>query len=208
MNKLLPLETTFFTSQTCYHIRLTDPMLELSDTYTMFCDYKYLIVSQEHVDTNRHQHILIAHPWKTNLKETKEELREIISKGYPNIKGNKGLSIKVARNQKSLTSYVLKEGEYQSKGFTDSFIKAAIKLSYRTDTLKKEYKNLQDALSLDMITIYQYSSQMLELKATHDQPIYVNHHRAHIIGKAIKHGYLDSSTLTEEILKDYYLIKD
>lgn len=207
MQKLLPIETGFFISHTCFHIRLTDSELNLQQSYDHFKKYKFLIVSQEGDGKEKqfHQHILLADVFTENVEATKTILREVLRQAYPHLKGNKNLSIKLARDKKALASYVMKEGSYLTHGFSDRFIKAAIVLAYRTDTLKKKYKELTDSLSLGQIGLYQYSNQLLELKAQHDQPIYVNHHNAHIVMKAVKHGLMPASHISDDIFEKYSL---
>lgn len=194
------IESSFFNANTCYHIRLTDPTLDLDKTFDLFKHYNYLIVSQEHEETNKHQHVLLAHPFADGINAAKAVIREEVRSSYPEIKGNKGLSIKLARDKKSLASYVIKDGSYKYKGFTDNFMKIAVTLSYQTDALKTSYKQIRDKFELREMDLREYSNAILVLKSEHNQPIYVNHHTAHILSCAIKMNNEYATEITEVIM--------
>ncbi len=208
MEKLLPLEFSFFKANTCYHIRITHDKLTLKDTYKLFNKYNYVIVGQEgELDDEKrfHQHVLVAHPFTTSLKETKRELRAVLS-GIPLLpKGNTSHTITVARDKKALGSYVIKEGQYKQRGFSAKFMRALIALSYRTDTLDKKYKGIQEDLTLGLIDLRTYSNRILSLKGEHNQPIYLtSHHTAHVMSQGIRVKLVEVDKLTDLVMDRIY----
>lgn len=203
MEKLLPLETNFFKTNQVYHLRITREDLDLHKTYTAFKDYKYVVVSMEGIDKKLHQHILIG-----DTSINKEQLTKILKETYPGTKGNKQFSNKLARNAKQLAKYVIKEEDFLTHGFSNAFITALQKLSYSTDDFKKKHDSLVESLSLDLITLYQYTNQFITLKCTHHQPIYPHHLKAHVIAMGIKTGRLGPEYITNNLFESIGLSID
>lgn len=191
-----PLIFPLIKQSNAYHIRITTDNVDLKKSYQAFQAYNYLIISNEGSteETRKHQHIFIAHP-----DITKEQIRSIILDLYPEAKGNKGHSIKLARKTIELISYVLKEGGYMYKGFTQQFIADAKKLSYKKDGFKKEYKQLTNELQLNQISLRTYTRRLLDLKAQYNQPIYLNHIKSHILTMGIKTGDFNATDLTDQL---------
>lgn len=183
MQNTNPLELSMLSTQEVFHVRITSPHVSLPTTMALFHDYNYCISSIEGADdgVRMHQHVLLAAD-----KLDKTDIRSKILSQYPDAKGNQGHSIKKARSVIDLICYVLKDDNYEYYGFTQDFIEKAYKLSYQKDGFKKEYKKLQDQLVLETISLRKYAKALVELKAKYNQPIYINHLRAHVFSMGIK----------------------
>lgn len=196
--------SAFFNTSVVYHVRVTDPDVTLEKTYSLFQDaFPMIIVSQEGgtEDVPLHQHILLS---KTIKPDKTKDIKDPLLTAYPNAKGNKGHSITIARNKKSLASYVLKDGSYKSKGFSKQWIAKAIELSYNQTKWKKKYKDLLESVILKEITIQSYTKSLLTLKAEANQPIYLNHLTAHVTSVAIRVGEIDASALADRVLEKVF----
>lgn len=173
----------FFQNNPCYHVRITDDTVTLNKTFGLFKEITdFMIVSQEGgpgTDKSLHQHILLSS--SSLFSEGKAQIKKLLLQQYPNARGNPGHQITKAKNKQVLASYVLKDGLYKFKGFTNEFIEDARKLSFSVNDFKKKYKDLQSALTLGQIDLEEYAVSLLRLKAKHHQPIYHNHFKAHLL---------------------------
>ncbi len=201
----------FFQKNPCYHVRIIDESVTLDKTFEAF-RYKvdFLIVAQEGslddrdlqdlpVSTRLHQHLLIS---SSSFSE-KSEIKELILHQYPDARGNSGHSITIAKNKQVLASYVLKEGLFKFKGFTNQFIEDARKLSFSQNDFKKKYKALRNSLILGDIKIEEYAVSLLRLKADNDQPIYYNHFKAHIVSTMIRQDDSEG-TMTQAFVRNMF----
>lgn len=177
-------------------LRLSDDeSLTLERTKEMLGDTKY-IISEEGGEggTRYHQHIV----WVIQ-KEIKE-VREIVREFYPEIKGNKCLYIKEARDKKKSASYTVKEGKFVSNKFSPEYIKRVLKTSCKKEDMKKKFGRLDDKFILDEIDQYEYLSQRMILKAQHDQNIYINHERAYFNKMMVRKDPKKAYQLVSQIL--------
>ncbi len=209
----LTLVETFLLLNNVWHIRLKKhESLDLDKTFTLFQGYSMVLVSHEGGSGTKkdyHQHVLLVSNSKEELKYTNDTirlkswtiLRALIATVYPDLKGNKHVSIAPARNEKSLASYVVKDGEYAYKGFTKEFIDKAIQLSYNNDLSKKKFVVLKELVLTGGINLHEYSRRVLILKGDMLQPIYCSHHVAHVRSVGVKTKSIDVDTLNDKLME-------
>lgn len=206
MEKLFPLEHKLLTANNLFHIRVTGPEIEQGDLLGIYTQgtpgTQAIVIAIEHEESNKHAHILLA----TTL--TKEPIRKLLLEAYPDLTGNKGHSIKKARSPDTLLAYVLKDDNFIYQGLTEAFIKKAYALSYQKEGFKKDYQALQNELALETISLFEYACSLIELKAKHNQPIYLNHIKAHLLSVNTKGSKRRSRYLAEQIFENLNLSID
>lgn len=223
MEKKFPLESLFFVSNILFHIRLTSPDLTIEKTYDALAHTPQLVVAGEGDGNDKayHQHVLVCKVYQQNQTDRKDqesafknELREIVLKLYPECKGNKGHSIKIARNAKSLLSYVVKGDDYKFHGFKQEFIEAAKAVSYDMDEFKYKFNELKDGLTLAFMgkskdknldgpsIVRKYCDDLLALKCEHGQPIVLHHIRSHYLSVLIKYKVLTVASINNKIFEE------
>lgn len=189
----------FWKQNPTFHIRLTSPNLTMEKTQQMLTDFDLYIVSSEGdgEQVSRHQHICVSHP-----SLDRKVLRESVSKVYPKLKGNKEISITIAKNSEQLSRYVVKDGDFTYKGFTQHQIERFCKLSYDVKKTKKKFTQIMELYKLGQIDIQEYAERYIQIKCESNQPLYTNHFRAHL--RMMKFSR-DKSLVThycENILRD------
>lgn len=179
-----------------YAVRLSSfDSLGMEKTTDMLKDYRYILSEEgDGITTKYHQHIIWVY------EGTIEQLRQIIKKTYPECSGNKCLYIKPSRDKKQLAKYTLKEGKYTYKGFDEKYIQEMFKCSKPKTDLKKDIADNEDDYIMDRKDLNQFIESYLLIKATHDQPIYMNHIESYIRKIMIKKNPKYAKGLTKVLL--------
>lgn len=206
------IENYIQTSGVFYHVRLTDPGLTLQRTIDIFDPISdRIIVSQEgggDTGTRLHQHILIAFPGETDDPEYvtahKTQIKFLIRQVIPGARGNRVFSIKQVRNKKQFCKYIVKDGHYLYKGFSQQFIDQAVVLSFSQDNIKRRLQQNKDRFLLGEINIEEYATQLLLIKGDAEQPIMLHHLKAHLMSMTLKRNPEVASSLARGILDELF----
>lgn len=173
----------------------------LKNTFQLLKDSFGSMIMNQESKGSMHIHALLA----SEKIITQKQIVVILKTLYPELGGNKTFSCVIARNRKSLASYVIKESdEYLYTGFTNDIVKAFKKLSYNLDAFSINQKKLIERIELRQITLSRYCVEHVQLKADHHQPLYPAAIRAHCTSVGVKTGYLTAESLARHILGDYY----
>lgn len=177
-------------------IRLTDPDLTLAKTFLCLSVYEKFIVAEEGdgFDTQLHHHILLV--TDDSGDNIKTRIREI----YPNIKGNKSIYCRPARDKNQLLKYTVKEDKFQYRGFNPDHIERALLTSRPKTDLKSSIIRLEDRYVLHQIDTAQFLEQYLLLKVKHGQKLYTSHLTAYVRSLMIRAGHLNSRDYAESII--------
>lgn len=135
--------------------------------------YKKIIISQE-IASKQHYHILLTHE-DSNSKNANQNLKNLLLKLYPQMKGNKDYAITETR-QGTLTrlaAYTVKDGDFISHGFTSEELKLFKMLSYKKYT-KKEFSDSLNKIIETWITNQKPSQFMTEQDRDNDLQLLVN----------------------------------
>jgi len=161
--------------------------LNIDTTKNIFSPFKLYIISEETSKKDvYHQHFVVG-----DYEITELQITELIRKSYPDLKGNKCVYVKIARNPKQLMKYTLKEGKFITKGFSKSFIDDACKMSRSKEHMKDEFIALEERLILKKIGMRKFMEDYIRLKVMHAQPLYDNHLIAYFKRMAIQSGELN-----------------
>lgn len=154
-----------------FHIRI-HPNIEtdLQSAFEFFdpLTEKMLISFETAYDKRKHFHVYIE------TEKTVTELRDLIKPKF-NVSGNKGYSIKEPNNTNSLKSYVLKDGDFLHKGFTQRELKTCKQMSYKkvdakfVEILQNIEKKYYENRSPHPYDIDEYLRAYLKLKSDHGQ---------------------------------------
>lgn len=140
--------------------------------------YTQIIVSQE-CATRPHFHILITY-LDSNVKNAQQNLRNHLKNVF-HVHGNGEYAITETRKGtlNRIGAYVVKEGNYVSKGFTDEILKGFKAVSYKKYT-KQEFQNDLNAINeeflmdLNETNIKEYIRKYVNLKVSYNQNLNVN----------------------------------
>lgn len=180
-----------------YAVRLSSfDSLSWQTTIDMLGDTKYIISEEgDGISVKYHQHIIWC------LEETTEQIRQRIKKVYPECVGNKCLYIRACRDKKQLAKYTLKEGKYAYNQFNHKYIEEMFKTSKPKTDLKKDVTDNEDEFIMGRITLEEFVENYLNLKAKHDQPIYMNHIESYVRKMMIKKNPKYTTTLASKIIE-------
>lgn len=140
--------------------------------------FKKFIISYE----CGHIHVLLVTPHKEWIDKSRDtKLHSWVKESF-SVKGNGEYSIKLARNKKQLKKYVLKEGDYEYKGFTEEELKNYQKASNKKglDKISKEIQENEMMYFQGKITIEEFYERYVDIKVSYGQNIYWNHMDAYV----------------------------
>lgn len=130
--------------------------------------YSAFVISEEEAN-NKHFHILIYHN-DSNGKNARQNLRNFLKKEYPELMGNGSYSITETKvgTEKTLTKYVIKDGNFIYQGIEPSVIETLKKQSYKKfkgDEFKRGLQDLRDRYIADRsMSLVTHISQILKYK--------------------------------------------
>lgn len=181
-------------------LRLTDDgsVLDMDKTQQITTKYDKWIISEEGDGdhTRLHHHIIIS--TKQDIK--RDTIRQHIKEVYPTLKGNKSIYIQPCKDKKQLTKYTLKEGQYKYNGFSKDFIKNMERCASPKTDLKKNIQDIEDQYILGQLDDKEFLSKYIQLKALHDQPLYLNHIQAYMTKQMTKKNPGLSNLIADTIL--------
>jgi len=154
-------------------------------------------------DSSRlHQHILLGSFFfkDSSANGIKANIKKVVLDLYPAATGNAGHSIKIARSKQCLAQYVLKDGLFKQKGFTQEFIDKAKLLSFNHKDAKKQFVLLLNKVIVGEISYVEYTREFCHLKAVSGQNVYRHHIHAHFLSIAMRLGELDSTAFADAIV--------
>lgn len=184
MEKAHPLEMGFFSGQNVVAARLAKVSgLSMDRTFKHLksCNYPRIVVSDEGSGKRHHQHILVA----CNELEA-EDVRKELKKCYPDAVGNKYIYVQVAKDKNQLMKYTLKEGQYLVHGFSEELVYDMLKCSIKKTDMRSQFSTLAETYYLDQITFLEFMTQYIQLKADHDQPLYMSHLEAYFRAMSVR----------------------
>lgn len=156
-------------------IRITVDDMDIDITCRIFeyCD-KYIVSEEgDGLNTRVHHHVLLV------SNEDAESIKKRIKDVYPTAYGNKCLYCRPCRDKRSLKKYTLKEGNFKFKGFDSKKIEDSYKTSVKKTDLKAAVVSNEDSLILGKISFVQFVEKYVDIKVSHDQPLYGNHIEAY-----------------------------
>lgn len=131
-----------------------------------------------------HQHImLVTKPKDEWMKGSiHKKLRDWVKKTF-NVQGNGQYSIKYAKNEKQLSKYVVKDGDYKSVGFSDKELALFLLCSNKKglSNLKVELNKIEASFFSDEIDIVELYALFVKIKIKYGQNIYPNHMDAYVM---------------------------
>lgn len=193
---MVDLTDLFEQHEIWWAVRITVDELTLDKTCSLFDQYSKYIVSEEGdgFNTRIHHHILLV--TQENAEDIKKKIRDV----YPTATGNKCIYCKPCRDKRKLKKYTLKEGNYKYKGFDSQKISDAFKTSVKKTDLKAEVVFNEDQLILGKITFQKFVEKYVDIKVTHDQPLYQNHIEAYVTKVGIRANVLSKSDYSRNIV--------
>lgn len=164
LNSFLGLET--------FHIRLTlkSELENIIDFIETSITKKYIIC-----DELTHYHCL------AETQMSKKEIVRVIKEKL-NLKGNADFSVIKAKSKQQLKKYILKDGNYKYKGFTDEEIKLLRKQSFKKgiDKLQIVLEGYEIEYYNGDISFTQFGERYIQLKIEYNQNIHGNHVKAYL----------------------------
>lgn len=123
-----------------------------------------------------HCHIYMEHDVKDEMmKGSKfQKLRALVREQFtPKTSGKLSYSISLARNSKSLKSYVLKDGHFTFSGFTKDDVNLLFKVSHQKgrDQFKKQLDTITELYMKNSIDLEEFYTQFITLKTRFNQNI-------------------------------------
>lgn len=156
--------------------RITDHNAQYTKEFILekLWDYECVIVSYE-VANNAHYHVLVLTS-EENKKNRRQNFQNKLKKLFPELCGNKDYAITDTKTDthEKLASYVIKEGDYVSKGFTEEELDAFKKMSYKKLDKKKfvdEFEEIKNEYLTDILSEVQFLEKYCVLKANYNQVI-------------------------------------
>lgn len=171
-------------TKVCLHIRVRKQIQKEALVKAFDDRYKKYIISTEVGKSKElHHHILLILSNKAKVYTGTRTcpFTTWLKKEF-GFKGNSDFSCVPARDQKQLSKYVVKDGSYVHKGFTDKEIKFFSTASNKKgkDEFKKELTKLEDSYYKDKTEIYQFYEAFIKLKISYGQNIYWSHCDAYV----------------------------
>lgn len=183
---------SFLDATDAWSVRITSKGIKHKELFLYFMhEYDYVICADEVSRSGvPHVHCFLA---RSGLSKT--DIREFIREGYPDLSGNKNLTITPCKDYEQLIKYTLKEGKYATQGFTDDFIKKMYKLSFKADDFKYQKKLLMDKVILGDICYCEYVDEYIEIHKTHLKPFNFGQWKSHFAMVAYKLGEVELNTI-------------
>lgn len=169
-NRVPPSLDSFLGSES-FHIRLTlKSNLDTIQSFVNKIGSKYIIC-----DELTHYHIYLQ--TQTTKKEIIIKIKEQL-----NLKGNEQFSVVVVKNKQSMKKYILKDGRYVFRNFTDKEIEILRKLSFKKgiDKLKISLDKFEEDYYSGEIVFTTFACKYINLKIEYGQNIYGNHIKAYL----------------------------
>lgn len=188
------------------HVRVTASWFTLEQLDAFLTKHlEQYIISVEKIHTpEQHYHMMIN--WSGKKRET---FSPFIKTFDPRIKGNKHLSVEWQRNDRN-PSYVLKEGNYISKGFEQKQIDDWFKVSflkYSGNDFREALTKIEDAYLTTSCTLAQFIQNYIQLKVRYKQSI--NHNTIKSFATMLYYKknpraiFLDAKRLAQQIEYDF-----
>ena len=149
----------------CWHLRL-HVLWDMEDVITLIERIANIYIISQEIG---HYHVFI----KTSMLE--KQIRSII-KEDKDIKGNRSYSLAVAKEERQLMKYVLKDGKYVFKGIPEEEIELLQKCSYKKGkkSFAKDLDLLEEKFYNNKIGNLLFIEELLQLKVSYGQNIYDN----------------------------------
>lgn len=155
--------------------------LDLERTFKFFEDpvfSRVLLSLEKSGGEHIHGHLSMDNIWATP-KDAKDFITGFIKKIYPDAKGNKCLYVKEVLKKKRNIQYVLKEGTYLYRGFSQKFIETMDKCSLKKERLKEKILENEENLLSKRIDYHRFCINYIQIKVDHGQNLYNNHIKAY-----------------------------
>lgn len=136
------------------------------------------IISHEKDANREHKHIFIMTN-ESNPKNARQNLRNLIKKGFPSLFGNSCFAItKVETEYSKLLSYVVKEGDFVYWGYTADEVAEFVKKSFSPNKDKESYKSekklLEDSFFSSDMPSEDFVRSFFNLRIKYDKMISAN----------------------------------
>lgn len=154
-----------------FHIRLTlqsdlDKIKKFIETITK----KYIICDEL---THYHCYAVTQMVKKEIVREVKNKLQ---------LKGNEQFSVIKVKNKNQMKKYILKDGNYIYKGFSENEIEILRKLSFKKgiDKFQTQLETLEQQFYEKQIGFSKFGELYVQLKIDYGQKLYGNHIKAYL----------------------------
>lgn len=131
-----------------------------------------------------HMHAIVSVPFGA------PDVRQTIKNIWPEAMGNKCLYVRPSKDVIQSMKYVVKDGNIHYTWITKEFIDDLLVTSKKKIDIKKEIKELEDAMILGTISFEEFQVKYILLKASVG-PLYSQHIIAYFRGLAIQYGHVD-----------------
>lgn len=126
-----------------------------------------------------HYHVVVS----TYHDDLKPLVRKFLFRYWPEEErirgwGNKQYNCTFSLDEQQAVTYAIKDGEYEHHGYDPDWIKECYEKSFQKNspsTFNVEFQKLKDAFHESAMTLPEFMTQMINLKAKYDQMINVSH---------------------------------